>query len=126
MPIISLLLAIIFASIYFVGQNSFTGCMIMVWLLHLLCFAHFSTIPLQVFRLFPGRYVSVVLGAIGLSETLSFAALGVINSLIFSDESTNTFLILFLTLSACSLISVPITAGVSLTKNSIDQTEETQ
>ena len=85
-----------------------------------------NLIIIQVFRLFPGRNVSVVLGAIGLAETLSFAALGVMNCLIFSDESSNTFLILFLTLATCSLISVPVTAGVSSTKNSLEQTEETK
>ena len=49
MPVISLLLAINLATIYFVAQNSFLGLMVSVWLIYLLGFAHFTTIPAQVF-----------------------------------------------------------------------------
>ena len=49
MPVISLLLAINLASIYFVAQNSFLGLIVSVWLIYLLGFAHFTTIPAQVF-----------------------------------------------------------------------------
>jgi hypothetical protein len=49
----------------------------------------------QSLSLFPGKYGSVTLGAIGLTETFSFFALGVMNSLIFSAEDINTFLNLF-------------------------------
>ena len=48
MPVISLLLAINLATIYFVAQNSFLGLMVSVWLIYLLGFAHFTTIPAQV------------------------------------------------------------------------------
>ena len=48
MPIISLLLAINLASIYFVAQSSFLGLIVSVWLIYLLGFAHFATIPAQV------------------------------------------------------------------------------
>ena len=48
MPVISLLLAINLATIYFVAQNSFLGLMVSVWLIYLLGFAHFATIPAQV------------------------------------------------------------------------------
>ena len=51
MPIISLLLVISFVSVYFIGQQSFIGWMIMFWLINLLSFAHFSTIPAQVILL---------------------------------------------------------------------------
>ena len=48
MPVLSLLLAVIFASIYFIGQESFIGWMMMFWLINLLGFAHFSIIPATV------------------------------------------------------------------------------
>ena len=55
----------------------------------------------------------MVLGAIGLAETFSYAALGVINKVIMSEETNNMFLTLFLTLAACSLLAIPTTAAVS-------------
>ena len=113
MSIISLLLTINLASIYFIGQQSFIGLIISVWLVYLLGFAHFSTIPAQTLSLFPGAHGHVVLGAIGLAETFSYAGLGVINLLIMSNETSQTFLVLFLTLAAFSLLAVPITAAVS-------------
>ena len=63
--------------------------------------------------MFPGSHGHVVLGAIGLSETFSYAALGVINKVILSEETNNMFLHLFLTLAGCSLLALPITAAVS-------------
>ena len=48
MPVISLLLTINLASIYFVAQYSFIGLIVSVWLIYLLGFAHFATIPAQV------------------------------------------------------------------------------
>ena len=56
--------------------------------------------------LFPGKYGSVTLGAIGLTETFSFFALGVMNSLIISAEDINTFLNLFPTLAVVSLVAL--------------------
>ena len=54
-----------------------------------------------------------MLGAIGLSESFSYAALGVINKVIMSEETNNMFLLLFLTLAGCSLLALPTTAAVS-------------
>ena len=60
--------------------------------------------------MFPASQTSVVLGCIGLAESLSFAALGVLNSVIMSDDcNPNMFLIFFMTLAACSLVSTPVT-----------------
>ena len=55
----------------------------------------------------------MVLGAIGLAETFSYAALGVINKVIMSEETNTMFLTLFLTLAACALLAIPTTAAVS-------------
>ena len=71
MPVISVLLTINLAAIYFIGQQSFIGLVISVWLIYLLGFAHFSTIPAQTLNLFPGSHGHVVLGAIGVSEELA-------------------------------------------------------
>ena len=58
MPVLSLLLAIIFASIFFIGQQSFIGWMMMFWLINLLSFAHFSCIPATV-HISSVRYYSI-------------------------------------------------------------------
>ena len=50
MPVVSLLLTANLASIYFVAQHSFIGLILSVWLIYLLGFAHFATIPAQVFK----------------------------------------------------------------------------
>ena len=72
MAVISLLLTINLASIYFIGQQSFYALIFSVWLIYLLGFGHFATIPAQTLALFPGSHGHVVLGAIGLSESFSF------------------------------------------------------
>ena len=72
MAVISLLLSINLAAIYFIGQESFIGLIISVWLIYLLGFTHFSTVPAQSLALFPGSHGHVVLGAIGLSESFSY------------------------------------------------------
>ena len=48
MPAISLLLALVLASLYFIGQHSFAGIIVCVWCVFMLAFANFSTIPAQV------------------------------------------------------------------------------
>ena len=45
---ISLLLTINLVSIYFIGQQSFIGLIICVWIVYFLGFAHLATIPAQV------------------------------------------------------------------------------
>ena len=45
MPVVSLLLAINLASIYFIA----IGLILSVWFIYILGFAHFTTIPAQVF-----------------------------------------------------------------------------
>ena len=74
------LLTINLASIYFVGQQSFIGLIISVWLVYFLGFTHFSTIPAQALKLYPGPNSYVVFGCIGLGETFSYALLAILNS----------------------------------------------
>ena len=45
---ISLLLTVNLTSIYFIGQQSFIGLIICVWIVYFLGFAHLATIPAQV------------------------------------------------------------------------------
>ena len=50
----------------------------------------------------------------GLAETFSYAALGVLNSLVMSNDSDPLmFLYLFLILAVCSLFALVVTASVS-------------
>ena len=81
-------------------------------------------------RLFPGQFASVVIGCIGLAESFSYGALGVLNTVdikidhppvhdmlqcyipqaIMTDEDNpSMFLTFFLVLAACSLMTVPVT-----------------
>ena len=122
MAVISVILTINLAAIYFIGQQSFIGLIISVWLIYLLGFTHFASIPAQTLTLFPGSHGHVVLGAIGLSETFSYLALGVINLVIMSGETKEMFLTLFLTLAGCSLLTLPIAAAVS-SSPTISQTD---
>ena len=48
MSVIGFLLSINLFSMYFVSQQSFYGLIISVWLVYILGFCHFSTIPAQV------------------------------------------------------------------------------
>ena len=50
----------------------------------------------------------------GLAETFSYATLGVLNSLVMSNDSDPLmFLYLFLILAVCSLLALVVTASVS-------------
>ena len=56
MSVNGILLTVNLASIYFVGQT-FLGLIICVWLVYLLGFGHFSTIPAQALKLYPGLHL---------------------------------------------------------------------
>ena len=62
--------------------------------------------------LFP-RHGHVVLGVNGLADTFSYIALGAINYTIMSGQNDQMFFLLFMTLSGCSLLAIPICAAVS-------------
>lgn len=113
---ISLLLTINLISIYFIGQQSFIGLIICVWIVYFLGFAHLATIPAQAHRLFSGAHTSVVIGCVGLAESFSFGTLGILNTAIMSQESDSMFLVLFLTLAGFSLVSIPLTWFVADSK----------
>ena len=58
----------------------------------------------QTLSLFPGSHGHVVLGAVCSAETVSFAVLGLLNKIVLAGDSSNMFLLLFLTLAGCSLL----------------------
>lgn len=118
MSLVGVLLTIDLVSVYYVGQLHFSALIIAVWLVYFLAFAQFSTITAQAHRLFGGPNISVVLGCVGLAQSLSYGALGILNELIISDDTNECrFLYFFLTLGGFSLISVPTTWFVSNKKN---------
>ena len=64
--------------------------------------------------MFPGPNTYIVIGCVGLAESFSYGALGMLNAVIMSDDSDpNMFLIFFITLGVFSLVSVPTTWFVS-------------
>ena len=68
---------------------------------------------LQTLKLFDSEHASVVVGSIGLSDSFSYAALGLINTFIISrEEDERMFLWFFLTLACCALLAVPVTLAV--------------
>jgi len=117
MPVIASLLTVILLSIYFIAKTSFIGLIICTWLVYALDFSHFSTVPAQTINLFPGVHSSVVVGTVGLSDSFSYAALGIINKLIMSkDDDPRMFLWFFMTLATCSFLAIIVTSFVSFEK----------
>jgi len=111
------LLTINLCCIFWVGQ-SLPGLMISVWCIYLFGNTHFSAIPAQALRLYPGSSSYVVFGCISLSETFSFLTLAILNQTIMKDDSNpQMFMIFFLVLASLGLISAPITWFVSDQEN---------
>merc|ERR1719508_540311 len=104
MSVIAALLTLDLLSIFFIAKTSFLGLIICTCIIFALNFSHFSTVPAQAISLFKGVHSSVVVGAIGLSDTFAYGTLGIINKLIMSRD-LNMFLWFFLTLSACSFLT---------------------
>merc|ERR1712079_208634 len=108
MSIFGMLLAIDLVCLNYIAQLHFAGLIIAVWLVYFFAFAHFSTITAHAHCLFAGPHISVVIGCVGLAQSFSYGALGILNKLIMDDDSYDgRFLIFFLALAACSLLSVP-------------------
>ena len=81
----------------------------------------------QAHKLFPGQFTYVVIGCVGLAESISYVALGILNmvtatcsncymsklfipqAIMADDSNPQMFLIFFLTLAGCSLLSLPVT-----------------
>ena len=96
MSLVGIFLTIDLVSVYYVGQLHFSALIIAVWLVYFFAFAQFSTITAQVICptdlfwiynflifqahiLFGGPNISVVLGCVGLAQSISYGALGIIN-----------------------------------------------
>ena len=96
MSLVGILLTIDLVSVFYVGQLHFSALIIAVWLVYFFAFAQFSTITAQVICptdlfwiynflffqahiLFGGPNISVVLGCVGLAQSISYGALGIIN-----------------------------------------------
>ena len=95
MSLVGILLTIDLVSVFYVGQLHFSALIIAVWLVYFFAFAQFSTITAQVICprelfwidnflfqahiLFGGPNISVVLGCVGLAQSFSYGALGIIN-----------------------------------------------
>jgi len=125
---IGILLTINLATIPWVGQ-SLPGLMVSIWCLYLLAFSHFTTIPAQALRLYPGSSSYVAFACISLAETFSYALLAILNKFIMDDDTNpKMFMIFFLVLASCSLISVPITWFVkeNPNKNDVSEDKDTQ
>ena len=58
----------------------------------------------QTLSLFAGSHGHVALGAVSSAETLSFAVVGLLNKMVMTEETSNMFLLLFLTLAGFSLL----------------------
>jgi len=125
MPVISAFLTILLLSIFFIGQVSFPGLIISIWIVYALSFSHFSTVPAQAITLFKSVHNSVVVGTIGLADTFSYLALGIINKFILAkDEDHNMFLWFFITLASFSFLGIIITRKVS--SDDVDEVKKNQ
>jgi len=114
MPVIAALLTILLLSIFFIAQVSFPGLLITIWTVYALSFSHFSTVPAQAITSFKSIHNSVVVGTIGLADTFSYLALGIINKVFMvQDDHHEMFLWFFITLASFSFLGVIITRLVS-------------
>jgi len=114
MPVIAALLTILLLSIFFIAQVSFPGLLITIWIVYALSFSHFSTVPAQAITSFKSIHNSVVVGTIGLADTFSYLALGIINKVFMvQDDHHDMFLWFFITLASFSFLGVIITRLVS-------------
>jgi len=114
MPTVAGCLCALLLATYWVAKVSFPGLVTCIWLIYGFSFCHFSTVPAQAIGLFRHPLNSVVVGTIGLADTFSYGALGILNSLVMSNDSDPLmFLYLFLVLAACSFLALVVTACVS-------------
>jgi len=114
MPSIAFLLTVVLISVPFIGEVSFGGLLVCIWIIYALSFTHFTTVPAQTINNFKSPLNSVVVGTVGLADTFSYAFLWVVNSLIMSrDKDPNMFLWLFISLGFCSFLAIFVTFHVS-------------
>jgi len=105
-PVFYGVLALCLISIYHVGRATFVGFMILMWMINLLTFIHFASIPTQTIKLFDSRYNSIVLGAIGFADTVAYAGVALLNYFIFTlTTSSQAFLWYFISLSVCACVA---------------------
>merc|ERR1711977_438420 len=99
MAVMATILTILLLSIFFIAQVSFPGLIICIWIVYALSFSHFSTVPAQAISLFKSPLNSVVVGTIGLADTFSYLALGIINKFIIAkNDDHDMYLWFFITL----------------------------
>ncbi|XP_023347667.1 uncharacterized protein LOC111716443 isoform X2 [Eurytemora carolleeae] len=110
MPVVGALLTIVLAITVPVSWISFPGFVALLWLAYFFAFMHFSTIPTQVLKLYDGKYCSSVLGVIGLTESLSYGTVLVLNKLVFNN--TESYLPYYISMAVISLLTVGSTALV--------------
>jgi len=114
MPIMAGCLCALLLSTFWVAKVSFPGLVVCIWLIYGFSFCHFSTVPAQAIGLFRHPLNSVVVGTIGLADTFSYGALGILNSVVMSKDSDPLmFLYLFIVLASCSFLALIVTACVS-------------
>merc|ERR1719309_392697 len=85
------LLALCLILIYYVANLYFVGFILLMWIIHLLTFIHFTSIPTQTIKLYDARYNSIVLGTIGMSDSFAYTAVAVLNYSMFSLSQENFF-----------------------------------
>jgi len=114
MPAISAVLTVLLLSIFFIAQESVIGLIVCIWIIYALDFSHFSTVPAQTISLFNNANTSVVIGTIGLADSFSYLALGILNKFIISqEEDEKMFLWFFVTLASCSFLGIFVSYFVS-------------
>jgi len=122
MPTICAVLSLALVCIFWVGHAAFEGYYALIWLAYLLSFSHFASVPTQAIKLFQSQS-SIILGAIGLSDSASYFTVAILNMICFSTD-TPLFMPFFVSLSVFAGLSVIITALVREPKLNKNEKEE--
>lgn len=107
MPVYGALLCLGLGLLVPLAYASFPGFVALMWLIYFLAFCHFATVPTQVIQIFDRKYSSIILGAIGFSDTIAYGTMAMLNLLFQTREP---FLPFFLSLAGFALLTTVVTA----------------
>jgi len=114
------------AAIYWVGHVSFPGLVALLWTIYLLAFTHFTTVPTQAIRLFDSEHSSIILGGIGLADTLAYGSMSLMSYSIFTGSTPMPFFIFFSCLSVFACFAAVVAFFVRISQHKADEHFESE
>jgi sugar phosphate permease len=115
MPCCCFFLAVGLSVLVLAAKTNLVGFVFCLWACYALGFSYNTTVPIQAIKLFGHENGNVVIGAIGLSGTLSFSILGTLNQIFLAgSDDVNSLFWFFLSLAGFAGATVVVTALVSV------------